>query len=108
VISSISEALCLSLIEGMSLGKPSVGTNTGGVPEVVKDGHNGFLVPVGDSRLLADAVQKLVEDPKLRKIMGDRGRLVVSDKFSAASMADRIEKLYQAVLKKNGRECGGE
>lgn len=108
VISSLSEALCLSLIEGMSIGKPSVGTNTGGVPEVVKDGHNGFLVPSGDSNLLADAVLKLVRDPIHRKTMGDRGRLLVDDKFTAASMAQNIEKLYQTVTMKNGRERGGK
>lgn len=106
VISSLSEALCLSLIEGMSIGKPSVGTNTGGIPEVVKDGENGFLVPPGDSGKLAEAVLKLVRDSELGKTMGERGRRMVGDKFTASGMARSIEKLYQAVAKKNGRDCG--
>lgn len=106
VIASLSEALCLSLIEGMSIGKPSVGTNTGGVPEVVRDGNNGFLVPPGDPAKLAEAVLKLVMDPELRKTMGERGRMIVRDKFTASGMAGSIEKLYRTVAKKNGRECG--
>lgn len=106
VISSLSEALCLSLIEGMSIGKPSVGTDTGGVPEVVRDGHNGFLVPAGDPDKLAAAVLKLIDDPQLRKTMGDRGRTIAAQSFTAAAMANSIEELYEAVAKKNRRECG--
>jgi len=106
VISSLSEALCLSLIEGMSIGKPSVGTDTGGVPEVVKDGHNGFLVPVRDPERLAAAVIKLIDDPQLRNTMGERGRRLAAESFTAGKMAKDIEGLYEAVAKKNGRECG--
>lgn len=106
VISSLSEALCLSLIEGMSISKPSVGTNTGGVPEVVKDGYNGFLVPAGDPEKLASAVLKLINDPELRRTMGDRGRELAAQSFTAGAMAMDIEELYEAVVKKNGRECG--
>ena len=106
VISSLSEALCLSLIEGMSIGKPSVGTDTGGVPEVVKDGYNGFLVPAGDPEKLASAILKLIIAPELRKTMGDRGRRLAAESFTAGAMAKGIEGLYEAVSKKNRRECG--
>ncbi|KUO72763.1 MAG: hypothetical protein APF77_02025 [Clostridia bacterium BRH_c25] len=99
VISSLSEALCLSLIEGMCVGKPSVGTNTGGIPEVVKDGYNGYLVPVGDSVMLADAILKLVRDPELRKSMGDKGKELVVGHFTADAMARGIEELYESILK---------
>lgn len=103
VISSLSEALCLSLIEGMCVGKPSVGTDVGGIPEVVKDGYNGFLVPTGDSGRLAEGVLKLVHDPELRKTMGDRGREMMTRSFTAGAMARGIEELYEAVAKKNRR-----
>lgn len=103
VISSLSEALCLSLIEGMCVGKPCVGTNTGGVPEVIKDGYNGFLVPPGDSAGLAEAVLKLLRDPGLGKTMGERGRELVTERFTAGAMARDIGELYEAVIKKNGR-----
>jgi len=106
VISSLSEALCLSLIEGMSIGKPSVGTDTGGVPEVIKDGYNGFLVPAADPEKLAAAVLKLIMDPGLRKTMGDRGRVIAAESFTSGVMAKGVEELYEAVAKKNRRECG--
>ncbi|HYE83295.1 MAG TPA: glycosyltransferase [Clostridia bacterium] len=104
VISSLSEALCLSIIEGMCVGTPSVGTNTGGIPEVIKDGYNGFLVTAGDSAGLAAAVLKLIRDPELRKTMGEKGRQLVGDNFTSDAMARGIEELYEAVIKKNGRE----
>lgn len=104
VISSLSEALCLSIIEGMCVGKPSVGTNIGGIPEVIKDGYNGFLVPVGDSDMLADAILKLIRNPELRKTMGEKGRELVAQNFTAGAMARGIEELYEAVIKKTERE----
>ena len=104
VISSLSEALCLSLIEGMSVGKPSVAADTGGIPEVVKDGYNGFLVPPGDAERLADAILKLIHDPELRKTMGDRGREIMEKSFTAEIMAEKIEELYESVARKNRRE----
>jgi len=104
VISSLSEALCLSLIEGMSAGKPSVATDTGGIPEVIKDGYNGFLVPAGDAEGLADAILKLIHDPGLRKAMGDRGREIMEKSFTAEIMAEKIEELYESVARKNRRE----
>lgn len=98
VISSLSEALCLSIIEGMCVGKPSVGTNTGGIPEVIKDGYNGYLVPVGDFLMLADATLKLVRNPELRKDMGDKGRELAAGRFTADAMARSIEQLYESIL----------
>ena len=104
VISSLSEALCLSLIEGMSVGKPSVAADTGGIPEVIKNGYNGFLVPAGDAEGLADAILKLIHDPGLRKAMGDRGREIMEKNFTADIMAEKIEELYESVARKNRRE----
>ncbi|MGE5632712.1 MAG: glycosyltransferase [Caulobacteraceae bacterium] len=98
VISSVSEALCLSLIEGMCVGKPCIGTDTGGIPEVVRDGYNGYLVPVREAKELADAILKLVQNPELRKSMGDKGRELVVQNFKADVMARKIEKIYEALI----------
>ncbi len=100
VISSLSEALCLSLIEGMHLGKPSVASNTGGIPEAVKDGYN---VPVGDSAALADAILKLINDAELRAVMGDRGRKLAAGQFTSGVMAGSIERLYENIINNKGR-----
>jgi glycosyltransferase involved in cell wall biosynthesis len=104
VISSLSEALCLSLLEGMSIGKPSVGTKAGGIPEVVREGYNGFIVNPGDPAMLADAVLRLIRDPELRKDMGEKGRKLVEERFTAEAMAKSIEELYEATAKKYRRE----
>jgi len=95
VISSVSEALCLSLIEGMCLGKPSVGTNVGGIPEVIRNGENGLLVPARDSQALAEAILKLAKDPLLRKTMGQKGREFMKMNFTNGAMAEKIESLYE-------------
>lgn len=105
VISSLSEALCLSLIEGMCTGKPSIGTDTGGIPEVIKDGYNGYLVPVGDPLLLAEGILKLVQSPELRRAMGDKGRELVKSNFTASAMMRVIGELYENIANSpdNGR-----
>lgn len=105
VISSLSEALCLSLIEGMCVGKPCVGTNTGGIPEVIKDGYNGYLVPVADPLLMAEAINKLVQNPELRNSMGEKGKELVQKYFTADAMARDIGKLYEVIVNSpdNGR-----
>ena len=97
VISSLSEAICLSLIEGMFVGKPAVAADIGGIPEVVKDGYNGYLVPAGNSGRLADGILKLIRDPELRKAMGDRGRELANGHFTADAMARNIEELYETI-----------
>lgn len=98
VITSISEALCLSLIEGMCLGKPCIGTNTGGIPEVISEGHNGLLVPVKNPEAIAGAIVKLIQNPELRRTMGEKGREIMTQKFRAEIMAEKVEKLYKALI----------
>ncbi|SHH48520.1 glycosyltransferase [Tepidibacter thalassicus] len=98
VITSISEALCISLIEGMSLGKPSVGTKIGGIPEVIIDNYNGFLVPVRDSESLAIAILKLIEDEELRNYMGKNAKKLMEEKFTVYNMTKKIEKLYDELI----------
>lgn len=99
VLPSLTEALSLSLIEGMAVGKPCVGSQAGGIPEVVRDGENGFLVPPGDSKKLADAIGRLLESEELRLSMGQKGKAYMEEKFTASGMADKIERLYEQCLK---------
>ena len=95
VISSVSEALCLSLIEGMSLAKPSVATLTGGIPEVVIDRENGFLVPVKSADEMAEAILRLCNDHSLREKMGEAGREIMRVKFSTQEMIKKIQAIYE-------------
>jgi glycosyltransferase involved in cell wall biosynthesis len=66
VLSSAWENLPHSAVEALSVGVPVVSTAVGGVPEVVRDGENGLLVPAGDAAALAGAMRRLIDDPSLR------------------------------------------
>lgn len=94
VITSKQEALCLSLIESMSAGVPAVGTDSGGVSEVVRHGENGYLVPVGDDAALAERIQDILIDRARYDSMSKKAMAWTREYFSAEQMARKIEKLY--------------
>lgn len=94
VITSKQEALCLSIIESMWAGVPAVGTDSGGVSEVIRHGETGYLVPVGDSGTLAERLLELLADDAKRREMGAAAREYVRKHFAADKMTKRIEKLY--------------
>lgn len=70
VLPSLWETSPAAILEAMCFGLPIVATNVGGIPEWVADGENGFLIPPKNSRLLADALLKLVKNPYLCEKMG--------------------------------------
>jgi glycosyltransferase involved in cell wall biosynthesis len=67
------EGLGRTLLEAMSAAVPVIGSDVGGIPMLVHDGENGFLVPVGDDRALSVRLRQLLEDTELRKRMGEAG-----------------------------------
>ena len=71
LFASDSESFCLSILEAMCFGCPSVATRVGGIPEVVEDGVTGVLVAPGDAAALARAVETLIADPALRMTLGE-------------------------------------
>jgi L-malate glycosyltransferase len=99
MVTSTSEALCLSLIEGMSLGKPMIGTSVGGVPELIIQNQTGLLVPARDIEALTEAILELAKNSELRLSMGIKAREMMLEKFSALKMAAEINKLYEEVVK---------
>jgi glycosyltransferase involved in cell wall biosynthesis len=86
------------LIEAMAMGKPLVATNLGGVPEVVKDGETGLLVPPRDSEALAQASIKLLKDKQFASWLGVNGLKHVRANFDARSHVQQIEALYKSLL----------
>lgn len=92
------EGLGVALIEAMSVGLPVIGTDLGGIPEVIEDGENGFLVSPGSSEQLTEALRKLVADQALRTGMGLRGRQMYGEKFTMPKMIQQIETLYDQLL----------
>ena len=91
------ESFCLSLLETMSLGIPSVATAVGGIPEVMEAGVTGLLAPFGDANGLARAVESLVRDPGRRSELGDAARRRARALFSADVIVPRYEELYSRV-----------
>lgn len=92
VITSKEEALCLSIIETMSLGIPAVGTDAGGIKEVIQDGKNGYLVPIGDYKALAKKIDMALDCDK--EAFGAHAKYWVERNFLAKYMTKEIERLY--------------
>jgi len=86
------------LIEAAACGRPIVTTDMPGCREIVRDGENGILVPVKNPLGLADAIQKLLEDPDLRKRMGSRGREIAVNKFSIEKVVQETLAVYRELM----------
>ncbi|MCK4591607.1 MAG: glycosyltransferase, partial [Candidatus Latescibacteria bacterium] len=98
VISSYLEGLCTSILDAMAAGVPVVATETGGIPEVVKDEENGILVPPRDPKRLAEGVLRVLNDSNLAQGMVKAGHSTVR-RFSAEQMAKKTEEIYRSVLR---------
>jgi glycosyltransferase involved in cell wall biosynthesis len=99
VLPSIEEGLGLALLEAMSLGRPCVASATGGIRDIVNDGVNGILTPVGDSERIANAVLKILNDKPLAKNMSENAIDFVKGRFSIEAMADNMIDLYGRVIR---------
>ena len=88
------ESFGLVLLEAMALKKPIVATRIGGIPEVVEEDSTGILVEPKNSRELAQAILDLYKNTDQRKIMGEKGRQRVKEKFTLEKMIREYEKLF--------------
>ncbi|MCG0275301.1 MAG: glycosyltransferase family 4 protein [Thermosediminibacteraceae bacterium] len=95
---SVSEGLALALLEVMALGKPVVASAVGGLPEVIKNGHNGILVPPGDIKVLAEKVIELLNSSELRNRLGQKAKDTILSKFTARVMAESTREVYDEVM----------
>jgi glycosyltransferase involved in cell wall biosynthesis len=102
VLPSDFEGMGRVLLEAMAMEKPVVGTRVGGIPDLIEQGVNGYLVSPGNEKELASAVLKLLEDKDLAREMGQAGRNKMTDRFSAESMVRSIEEVYSELLKRKG------
>jgi len=98
VLSSRSEGLPMSVLEAMAAGLPVVASAVGGVPELVRDGETGALVPPGDSAALAQAIRRIACDPALRDRLGESGRQRVEREFSIAGCRREHVELYRTLV----------
>ncbi|MEI8123056.1 MAG: glycosyltransferase family 4 protein, partial [bacterium] len=97
------EAFGMVVVEAQACGKPVVGTRSGGIPEIITHGEDGFLFPVRDEVALADILTQLVRDPTLRARMGAAGRATVLRRFSIDAQVRAMEGVYRtAILRRSG------
>ena len=94
---SETESFCLSILEAMYFGCPSVARRAGGIPEVVEDDVSGILVPSDNPDELARAIERLIQEPKRRKEMGLAAQRQAREHFSAEVIVPRYEALYHRV-----------
>ena len=98
VAPSLNEAVGMVLLEAQSAGVPVVATRVGGIPEVVKEGVSGVLVPAADPSALAEAVSALLADPGKRARMAEEGRRWVQGRFKKEAMVRETEELYRKLF----------
>jgi glycosyltransferase involved in cell wall biosynthesis len=101
VLPSYAEGLPMALLEGMAAGMPAIATRVGSVPEVIRDGVDGYLVDIGDVVALADRITQLARDVELRRRMGRAAHKQVEVRFSVQEMAQRVYQIYCDVLSTN-------
>jgi sugar transferase (PEP-CTERM/EpsH1 system associated) len=94
VLTSISEGMSNTILEAMASGLPAVVTRTGGNPELVEDGQDGWLFPARDFRALAECLSRCAEDTRLRAKFGEAARERVLEHFSLQAMIAKYRELY--------------
>jgi len=95
---SLWEGFPIALLSAMAAGLPVIVTPVGGVPEVVKDGVNGLIVPAGDPAALAEAIWNAHENPVGASVLGRAAAATIRDRYSHRTTARRIMEVYDQVL----------
>ena len=95
VLPSYAEGLPMALLEAMAVGTPVIATPVGGVPDLVRDGHNGLLVAPGDVAALAAAIRRVLVEPGLAAGLGQAGQHTVLRDFGLENMLKDLGAIYR-------------
>jgi glycosyltransferase involved in cell wall biosynthesis len=106
ILPSVNEGTPVSAIESLAARRPVVATRVGGVPDVVEEGEDGYLVESGDADGLADRLERLAADPALRERLGDHGRARVLERYAVSRLVDDVDRLYRELLAGRGSATG--
>ena len=98
VLPSYTEGFPIAILEAMFHGLPVVSTSVGGVPDVIRDGENGFIVAPGDHAALAAALRRLVDDRELRERIGRRNAAEARERYGLDVVARRFSEILKSVL----------
>jgi glycosyltransferase involved in cell wall biosynthesis len=96
-----TEALGVVLLEAMASGCPVIGSNVGGIPDIITDGENGFLVPEKNPELIADRIIQILSDPELQEKFRKNGLTRIRKSFSWDKIADDFSQIFDLVLAKH-------
>jgi len=102
LLPSVNEGTPVSAIEALASATPVVANRVGGVPDVVRDGLDGYLVSAGDVDGAAAKLALLAGDAGLRKKLGRSGRARVLERYSVARLVDDVDRLYRSLLDARG------
>jgi glycosyltransferase involved in cell wall biosynthesis len=106
VIPSLQEAFGQTALEALACGTAVVGSNVGGIPEIVQEGVTGYLVPPGNSGDLRAAILKLLNEPEKRAEIAKNGVRLVLEKHTLEEQARRYETLYHRIIESRRMAAG--
>jgi len=95
VLPSYDEGLPMSILEAMSAGLPVISTTVGGIPDMIDNGKEGWLIQPGDISALAKYIELLLNNPALQTQMGQAGRERVEQQFTPQRIFSRLDTIYQ-------------
>ncbi len=98
LLASVKEGLPYSILEAGLAKLPVIATQVGGIPEIIEDGVSGLLVEPKDPYAIRNALEKLLDNPALRKSLGQNLSKVVKQKFSLDKMIEETEKIYSNIF----------
>lgn len=97
-LSHFEESFGRSVVEAMAAGLPVVAYEWGALPELVEDGENGYLLPLGDVVSVSRRVVQLADDPSLRQRMGEAGRRAAANRYDVSVTQERLEQVMRHIL----------
>jgi glycosyltransferase involved in cell wall biosynthesis len=95
---SFAEGVPISLMEAMAMEIPCISTTIAGIPELIRSGEEGILVPPSDPDLLAGAVESLMDDPELRMRLARAGRRKIEEEYNLTRNAARLRSIFERRL----------
>ncbi|MBU0502069.1 MAG: glycosyltransferase family 4 protein [bacterium] len=96
--SSVQEPFGLTMLESMSTAKPIIVTDAGGMPEIIHNDVNGYVVPIRNHRALADKMIELLASPKLAGKLGQTGRKLIEEKYTKKIYAAKMFNVYEEAI----------
>ena len=103
VTCTLHETLCNSIIEAGKECLPSVASNIGGIPEIIENRKNGILVPIYDDVAVAEALNELIANEKIRNEMGRNAKEIINNKFSDDKIVSQIDQLYRGIFNESNK-----